>query len=275
MNGMVVRILLYLLLDVFSYLLFHYSWIEPSLTLHLILTGIFLISLGFEIFYTKERLLLLLPFIFSLYNLINVYVGGIIFLEFGIGDWHEFPGDPYYVNLCALCTNIGIHCLWIGFYLVPDLKFSFLNKYKTTEVNKKYFFIAIAIALLSFLIGIKTGAYGYLKEESSSGFSAYVNYGVQIGYMCIIFLAFYEHNIKRYRVILISLLLIYFAIGIASASKTTFGLPLIYLMLSFYVKGKKINPLYFVAFIGVIIIAYGIIEPFRKLNQSGYHSIKW
>lgn len=67
--------------------------------------------------------------------------------------------------------------------------------------------------------------------------------------------------------VLIILLLVYFGIGIASASKTIFGLPLVYLLLSYFVKGKKINPMYFVLFFGVIIVSYGIIEPFRKLNQ--------
>ncbi len=275
MNVMLIRILLYFVLDFASYVIFDNGVMEPSMGILLVFTAIFVATSIFEIVNAKGRIMLLPPIIFSIYNIVNVHIGGIIFLEYGIGDWMNFPGDPYYVVLCALVTNIAIHCLWIGYYLVPELKFPILNKYKSVEIDKKYFAGAMVIAVLSFLIGIKTGSFGYLKDDATAGFSAYINYGVQIGYMCIIFLAFYDHNIRRHKLVLTTLLLVYFAIGIASASKTTFGMPLVYIMLSYYVKGKRINPAYFVLFLGVIVVSYGIIEPFRKLNQIRGDSVDY
>jgi|GEM_PF-2354533 len=265
-SNSVVRILMYSIMNAVGYTIFTQNWIAPiGISLYYII--VFIISMIFEAVVSEHRFFALPPAVFSAYAFVQVILGGLLFFQYGIGDWMYFDGDPTLVNRTAIYTKIAVDVLWISFYLFPNLKFTFFKKTKFVGVSKNTLAAMVVLSLISLLLGIKMGVYGYSATEDGSAIIFYIRFLVGLGLMAIIFIVVYYYDQGDYRKLLYFLVVLYFIVGIGFGSKSTAVEPLLLLMVGLYLTGRKIKVSYLIGAVFAVAVAYAVIEPFRIYNK--------
>ena len=259
----VCRILLYLILDGLSYVFLSHNFYSPETTSLLFIVAFF-IGFAFEMVVSKHRFLVLPPAVFSIYTGINNIISAWVFLVYDVGEWLYFDGDPVLTLRASWYSLVAVHVIWVAFYLIPDFKVNFFNKPKIVGVSNALTYSFVGISLLAFVIGIKMGVYGYVRETDAHDFSTYLRFAVNIGLLAIVFLTVYNYDDPKKRKIIYALLVLYFIVGLGFGSKTTAVAPMLLVCISLYMTKRKIKKQFLLAIIGGIFISYLIIEPFRK-----------
>lgn len=256
------RICLYVFLGGFGYLFLsvdvnYYTYVQY------LFLSYYLIIFIFEYMNSKHRFFILPPAVFMLYSFINVVLGGILYAKYGIGSSSYFNGDAESIVRGTWYTLVASQILWVSFYFMPDARIKYFKNLELKNISKRTVYILTIISLVSILIGIRLGIYGYVSENEYENIVSYMRYASYLGWLAIIYLAVYNYDDPKSRILLYGLIILYFIVGVAFGSKSTTVLPFIFLVVSLYVTKRKIGPQYIMIGMLFVIIAYAIIEPFR------------
>lgn len=212
-------------------------------------------------------------FIASIFMFLLPYGFPILFSFFGDGIRY----NPSYISLSQgmLYANVGFFSLWFTFnstLFSPIL--SYLKKYsklfvKDLKVNKFYIYIILLLSIVFNIKSIYSGNYGVLStiyaDEMSIGLMDQVEFFISTALKGVVFLLawqYFKYNLDRKLFFISFILLLFFQIlaGYKGAVVITF----IILFIANYLVKKKINcKLGVVCFIA-LIIAYGLVNPYRE-----------
>ncbi|MCX6183266.1 MAG: hypothetical protein NT150_15240 [Bacteroidetes bacterium] len=261
-----LRIGLYLLLNIAGYIVWSQHLLSP-LGVEILYVVLFSASMIFEFRVKEDRFFALPPAFFSLYAYIQIIWSGYFFMEYGLGEWIYFDGDPDIVNRTSIYTYLATCVLWISFYLFPGFKVDLFKKINFVGVSRNVVFGMVALSLISLIVGIELGVYGYQAKEDGSAVIFYIRYFVDLGWLAIIFILIYYYDDKRYRRLMYMLVIIYFFAGIAFGSKSTAVAPILLFAVGLYMTGRKIKLAFIIGAALTVVVAFTVIEPFRMYYQ--------
>ncbi len=180
-----------------------------------------------------------------------------------------------YYQLLNLSAAIAI---WSGYWsrtasqlAVTINKLTLIRKLhrNTLKPNKKSIWIIAIISVIAHLISIKLGVFGYSSSYEqlyrASSYTQYLSMLRELGTVVLIAISLsYFSGQKKIFAIFIIIFLIKLFFGILSGYKTGIVLPVIIVGLSYFAQKQKFPAWLIPAFLFSILIAYAIIEPFRK-----------
>jgi len=129
------RISLYVFLGGLGYLFLSVNIIYYAYVQYLYLS-FYIIVFVFEYLISKHRFLILPPAVFMLYSFVNIVLGGILFLKYGIGGISYFNGDQESIVRGTWYTLVATQILWISFHFIPDIRIKYFKNIEKQYVSK-------------------------------------------------------------------------------------------------------------------------------------------
>jgi hypothetical protein len=209
------------------------------------------------------------PTYYSLTMAFYIFLSGIFYFSFDQSETTQFYVTDEFIFLAGWYTLASIQILWIGFYLFSDRRYHLLNKLGFKAVPMWLINFFVCVFLLSFVVGVNTGNFGYVADQDNLGATNFIRFGLQFGLIAIALLAIFHYESKNNRRYLYAIVVINMLVGVLFGSKSAVVTPLLILILTNYLCGRKLKLSLVFGVLGAIIMAYLLIEPFRIYYEMG------
>jgi len=201
---------------------------------------------------------------------INIFLSGVLYYTFDYRDLHQFYVTDEFAVMGAWHTLLAVQVLWIAFYMFREEPYGLFAKFELRSVPMRFVHILVLIFLLSFFIGVYTETFGYVADPNKVKFVSYIRYGQLAGLVAIILMAAYYHDSFRHRLYLYAIVGANMIVGLLFGSKSTVVMPVVIYIFTQYMCERKISKTAVGVFIGGIVVAYNLVEPFR--TYYGIHA---
>ena len=280
----IFRIFFYICLDILLYLHLQFTLKEISTLLNiLIFTFPVIFSLYIENLILKEAIYKHLPFYYTFYSLLTLFVSS--FLIFFLGK-NIFSGwmilDEKLWMRSLFVSTIAIQCIWVGYSLGSRMKIPLpkMDYHRILPIRK--IIILFLFFYVSIFLSIITGTYGFTADNSTiastSKFTDFLNVFRQFGYLGFGLFVFYYYDKKRYKFLTYVLLSLLFITGLSYGSKSVgvYFIIIFFLIVIFKDRfQRQLGKILMIALIGgvAVYISYKVVEPFRVYYSQNKEQI--
>ncbi len=187
------------------------------------------------------------------------------------------------LNIAMDSVVLGAVSMWIGYR--SNLG-AFLFKFMTTGIfnikrylkntfnfNVGLIYTFVVVSVLVRFYALTIGAYGYSYDPEQLSAAAeisqylyYLSLLSQFSLLIVSLAYFSSSNQKKYRTILITLIVIEVIFGLMSGMKVLVVVPFVIPLVAYLILKRRIKKTLLALSIAAIVIAYIIIEPFRMLS---------
>jgi len=199
---------------------------------------------------------------------LNIFASGIVHYAFDYESTTQFGVKAEYVVWGAWYTLLAIQILWIGFYLLPDKPHRWIARLSLKSVPLQVTHVFFSIYILSVMVGISTGTFGYTADQEGTAFESYIRYGLNAGLIAIILTTIYHYDSLSGRTYLYAIIAMNVTTGILFGHKSTVVMPVMMFMFTTYICGRKISVTSILVFVGALGVAFSLVEPFRLYYEA-------
>jgi hypothetical protein len=232
----------------------------------LILSLLFLTTVALERFMSGHEFYFQLPFGNILFCAIAFYIPlPFIYNSLLLKTLSAWPDDATILKT-LLYTNIGLHCVLLGYYFVrifSPLKSSASYIIKNNRLN-----LLFALYFISVILLIYTGNYGITEQSEESAFT-YVTILTSISQFGIFGLTalVYYYPTEKTKISVVTLL--FCLTGLLSGFKENAILPLVVVGVTFFFISKKIPLKIVLAGSVASVIIFSVVTSFRNAYIAG------
>lgn len=189
--------------------------------------------------------------------------------------------SPAMVKLMALVL-LGAMAMWLGYWspLAKRLSGAGMQRKLAPWIrsSSRPHALAVpllaAVAFLARLIQVRLGVFGYSSSYnqliSMGGITQYLSMLASLGTVALVLAAltyYWNPCSARFRTILLLMLVIEVAFGFLSGFKSQVAMPFVIVGLCRYLRTGRVPGSWIVLFLVAIVVAYGVIEPFRDARR--------
>ena len=259
-----LRLLITSITLITTYSMITLQLLEP-LVLVLIIVLCLILLTWFEYKNCDTGFLCLPPAFYTLNMTVLIFSSGVFYFVFEQSGTTQFYVEDEFIVLSVWYTLASVQILWIGFYSLPARPYTTFSKLGFSSVPMWLINFFLLLSLVSFLVGVSTGTYGYTANQDNVKLVGLVRYGVMSGLLSIIFLAIFHYEDPKKRRYLYLVVGFNAALGVFFGSKSAVVQPLIILMLTNYMCGRAVKLSTVFIFALAVAGSFLIIEPFRVL----------